>query len=103
VMDKSPMGVRCGATRIMSKRGVWRSVTFTEFEELKRGLVSGAKRPRTCFNNCTPAKNEIAVWAGWVTEKMNDTEESRDAAGYLKDHNHETINRSDKGLHQLID
>lgn len=61
LLDKSPIGIKCGAARVLSNRKDWRSITHAEFKEIRRES-KGAKRPRTRFNNCTQPKSQI--WAG---------------------------------------
>jgi Bacteriophage replication gene A protein (GPA) len=55
IMDKSPIGVRCGAARVLSNRKDWNAVSVEEVKEIRSAGKSGAKRPRTRFNNCTPS------------------------------------------------
>lgn len=70
VLDKSPIGIRCEGTRIITRTSMWRSVTAQEYKDLrKRGdSVSGASRPRTRFNKCPPPTTApTTAWAGMKT------------------------------------
>lgn len=115
LLDKSPIGVRCGSARVLSNRKEWRSVTHTEFKEIRRE-GKGAKRPRTRFNNCTQTKSKI--WAGLTnTNAPHDSNEGaivwkpwqqlapreqiqkfRDGGGYPERKNHDKDTRRREGL-----